>query len=134
MTNYTDIKKQVQDKYEVLSGECGLFWAFSNEQFAEGKLKNPVAEGDKYVSIGAGGYMPKANWQRFVDGQKEIEKWRKAEVKKAKATEVILYELNNYECFYTGEITDALEVLEPLGYTAAQVREVYHANREFALN
>ncbi len=133
---YTDIKKECERKYTELSDKVGLFWAFSNEQFAEGKAKNPVAEGEKYTSIGAGGYLPSKNVQEFIDGQKEIEAWRKAEVKKdrAEATKTILYELNNYECFYTGEIEPALEVLLPLGFSRKQVVKVYHDNREFALN
>jgi len=65
---------------------------------------------------------------------REIEKWQKTEVKKAKAEEVILYDLNNYECFYTGDITNALEVLESLGYTPEQVRGVYHKNQETVCN
>lgn len=131
---YTAIKNKYQEKFTELSDEVGLFWAFSEQQFAEGREKNPIKEGEKYTSIGMGGYLPKKNVQRFIDRQKELDKWQKQEIKKAKATEVILYELGNYECFYTGDIQDALEVLEPLGYTVEQVKEVYHANREFALN
>lgn len=130
--DYTTIKQEVEKKYNDLSHECGLFWAFSNEQFQEGKT--PLKEGEKYVSIGMGGYMPKGNIQQWINGGKQIEAWRKAEVKKAKADKVILYELNNYESFYTGDITDAMEVLSDLGYTEEQVKTVYHANREFAIN
>ena len=132
--NYQDIKNEAEKKYTVLSDKVGLFWAFSNEQFAEGKAKNPIAKGEKYTSIGAGGYLPSKNVQAFIDGQKAIEKWRKAAVKSAKADKVILYELNNYEAFYTGGIDDAMEVLADLGYSREQVREVYNNNREFALN
>lgn len=129
---YAILKQQEQSKYDALMNECGVFWAFSNEQFAEGKKKNPVAKGEKYASIGAGGFLPSKNVTKFVKGMQEIEKW----AKKAKkdATEVILYELNNYECFYTGDITDAMPRLEELGYTREEVKKVYHANREFALN
>lgn len=130
MSKYNDIKKQVEQKYATLSDEVGLFWAFSNEQFVEGKAKHPIAQGKKYASIGAGGYMPSDNVQQWVDGCKAIEKWRKQAVKQAKADEVILSELKNYEVFYTGEFDDVMEVLEPLGYTYEQVKQVYNANRE----
>ena len=129
---YVTVKNQEQEKYTKLMDDCGVFWAFSNEQFAEGKKKSPVAEGEKYASIGAGGYMPSKNVSKFTEGMKDIAAW----AKKAKkdATEVILYELNNYECFYTGGIEDVLPRLHDLGYTTEEVKKVYHANREFAFN
>jgi hypothetical protein len=130
--NYTEIRAEAEERIGKLSHECGLFWAFSNKQFDENKT--PLKGGEKYVSIGAGGYMPKGNINRWLQGMKDFDKWKKSAVKTAKAEQVILYELNNYECFYTGEISDALEVLEPLGYTVEQVKTVYRAHREFALN
>lgn len=127
---YAEFKKLEQAKYDELMEKCHVFWAFSNEQFAEGKKKNPVAEGEKYTSIGAGGYLPSKNVDTFIKGMQEIEAWKKAEVKKNKAEQekTILYELNNYECFYTGDIEPALEVLKPLGFTRKQVQQVYKAN------
>lgn len=129
---YLKIKQEEQKRLEQLSDEVGLFWAFSNEQFEEGKKKNPVAKGERYTSIGAGGFLPSKNVQKWVDGMKAVEKWAKDAKKDAK--EVILYELNNYECFYTGDIEDALPRLHDFGYTTEEVKKVYHANREFALN
>ena len=41
----------------------------------------------------------------------------------------ILHELNNHECFYTGDIEDALEALGS-DYTYEEVKEVYLANQE----
>lgn len=131
---YTTIKNEAQEKYSALNDECGLFWAFSNEQFAEGKKKNPVKEGERYTSIGSGGYLPSKNVDKWLKGMKAIEAWQKAEIKKAKTEEVILYELNNHEAFYTGTIEDAMPVLADLGYTEEQVKAVYHKNREFAIN
>lgn len=124
------------EKLGELSHQVGLFWAFSNEQFKEGAESSPLKEGEKYVSIGAGGYMPKGNVDRWITGMRDIEAWKKAEVKKNKSEQeaTILYELNNYECFYTGDIEDALPVLKDLGFTEKQVKTVYHKNREFALN
>jgi len=128
--NYS--KEAEQKKYDDLMSECGVFWAFSNEQFAEGKAKHPVATGEKYTSIGAGGFMPSKHYKKFVDGMNTIKEWAKTAKKDDNA--VILYELNNYECFYTGDIADAMPRLKDLGYTAEQVKKVYHKNREFALN
>lgn len=127
---YARVKEIEQKKYTELNDKCGLFWAFSNEQFDEGKKKNPTT--GKYTSIGAGGYLPSENYQKWADGMKQIELTIKTITKDA--TEVILYELNNYECFYTGDIEDALPRLHDLGYTKEEVKKVYHKNREFALN
>jgi hypothetical protein len=123
---YTELKKQYQDKLTILHDKVGLFWAFNREQLAEGMKKNPA---DKYVHIGMGGYLPKINVNAYLSGLKELDKWYKAEMKSfrednKKRVEAILYELNNYECFYTGDITDAYEVLAAT-YTKAEVLAVY---------
>lgn len=119
-----DIKKQQQEKYDTLLTDCGVFFAFSNEQFAANKT--PLKEGEKYVSIGAGGYMPKGNVDKYLQGSKEIKKWYSATIKATKNArrDNILYELSNHECFYTGDIEDALSALGK-GYTRKEVYKVY---------
>lgn len=127
MARYQSIRDHAQKKYQELSDKCHLFWAFSQEQFNEGKAKHPLQPGEKYVAIGAGGYMPKRFLDTWIEGTKVIDRWRKSEIKRAKAEEVILYELNNYEAFYTGDIDDAMEVLAD-HYTRDEVMAVYKAN------
>lgn len=129
---YTTIKEEAGEKVGDLCHAVGLFWAFSEKQFEENKT--PLADGDKYVSIGMGGYLPKSKVNDYISGMKAITKWEKQAIKQVKAEEAILYELNNHEAFYTGTIYDAMPVLEELGYTEAQVKEVYHKHRPFALN
>jgi hypothetical protein len=124
---YTELKKQYQDKLTVLSDKVGLFWAFSNEQLKEGVAKNPSSTG-KYTSTGMGGYLPSGNVKAYLAGMKELEKWYKAERKAIKKEKVILYELSNYECFYSGDITDACEALKG-SYTRQEIWAVYSANR-----
>lgn len=121
---YTEIKKQREDDTNRLFSTCGVFWAFSNEQFKEGANKNPLQEGEKYVDIGAGGFIPKHNLGALEQGMKDIEKTFKAQIKEAKAREQhILYELNNHECFYSGDITPALEAMGD-DYTREEVEAV----------
>lgn len=126
MKTYQEIRKQSEDKLSDLIRECGVFFAFSNSQFAESKT--PLKEGDKYVSIGHGGYMPKSNVKMFMDGQDEIEAWEKQEIKAAKQLKEdhITFELNNHECLYTGDISDALVVLP---YPKKDVSKVYNKLR-----
>lgn len=122
--NIQEIKKQQQDKYTVLLNECGVFWAFSNEQFAANKT--PLKEGEKYVSIGAGGYMPQGNVDKYLQGSKEIKNWYSATIKATKNArrDNIVYELANHECYYTGDIQEAIDALGK-GYTYKEVYKVY---------
>lgn len=129
MSNLQQIKKERENKQTLLFRECGLFWAFSDQQFAENKT--PLQEGEKYVSIGAGGYLPKGKVDAFSAGMKEINKWYKKEVADNKdlRRKEIIYELGNHEAWYTHEIEDTLAALGP-GYTAKEVWKVFHQELE----
>jgi hypothetical protein len=128
MNNFQTIKKDKADKIDALIKETKMFFAFSNEQFATNKTE--LQEGEKYVSLGAGAYMPKSNVQKWIDGQKEIDNWAKNQVKESKQEEAqILYELRNYECFYTGDIEDAFDALKD-SYTLEQIQAVFRKYRE----
>lgn len=124
---YIEIKNKKQEDTNKLFETLGVFWAFSNKQFEEGyaKAKLSMAEGEKLVDIGAGGYIPKHNVEALLEGIKEIEDNFKASIKEAKAREEhILYELNNHEAFYTGTIEDAKEALGE-DYTDEEILAVY---------
>lgn len=126
MKTIQQIKKEKQEKYNRLLTECGVFFAFSDEQFQ--KNKTPLQEGEKYASIGAGGYMPKSKADALKNGMKLIEREHKEAIKSSKQRkENILYELHNHEAFYTGDIEDTLSALDS-SYSAAEVMEVYMAN------
>lgn len=72
-----------------------------------------------------GGYLPSKNVKKYIKLMEEHSDWFKTEIKKVNKEEVILYELRNFECYYTGDITDALQVLESYGFTKAEVVEVF---------
>lgn len=112
-----------QKKVDDLMTECHVFWAFNKDQLQEGMKKNPIGAGDKYVSMGAGGFLPKSCVDKWLDGMKAITKWTKES--KKNDNEVIRYELNNYECYYQGDIEDAMPRLSELGYTREQVLKVF---------
>jgi len=124
---YESIRKQSSEKLTALMNDCGVFFAFSSEQFNENKT--PLKEGEKYVSIGAGGYMPKGKVNDYLEGSKAINQWEKEEIKKQKDGKEshILYELKNYECFYSCDIEDAANVLP---YPKKDIWKVYLKHKE----
>lgn len=127
MKDLHEIKAEKENKVSELLKFCSVFFAFSNEQFHANKT--PLAEGEKYVSIGAGGYMPKGKAQDFKKGLDDIDTWFKSEVKSQKLRRAnIIYELGNYECWYTGEIEDAVNALGE-DYTLEEIQEVYRTER-----
>lgn len=104
-----ELKKELEDANSKLFDECGLFFAFSEKQFYEGMAKNPLAPGDKYKPIFGGGYVPKTNYKKLMDGLEANVAAYKAKVKSHNLRyREIVYELSNYECFYTGNWRDVL--------------------------
>lgn len=124
MKNIQELKKEEQEKISSLLKDCGVFFAFSDKQFHENKT--PLKEGEEYVSIGSGGYMPNSNAKAYLEGFEEIVKWFESEAKKVER-EHIIYELNNYECFYTGDLEDAFSALP---YSQERITEVYNEVRK----
>lgn len=72
-----------------------VFFAFSNEQFAKGlKSIRPLQNGEKLISIGAGGYGTKDGVKRLFEYYDEINERIKNE---CDPQEVYVYEYNNHE-------------------------------------
>lgn len=125
--NITDLKVEKQNKVDALITSCKVFFAFSNEQFTSSIPT--LEEGDKIVSMGAGGYLPKSQVQNWIDGMDAIGKWYKGATKSIKLRKQnIAYELSNHEAYYTGDISDTLDALGE-DYTRAEVLEVFYKER-----
>lgn len=125
--NITDLKVEKQNKVDALITSCKVFFAFSNEQFTSNMPT--LEEGDKIVSMGAGGYLPKSQVQNWIDGMDAIGKWYKCATKSIKLRKQnIAYELSNHEAYYTGDISDTLDALGE-DYTRAEVLEVFYKER-----
>ena len=128
MKNINDIKAEKEKKVNQLVTDCLMFFAFSNEQFQENKT--PKEEGEKYVHIGGGGYLPKSQLNNWINGIDQINAWFKEQTKNQKLRRAhIAYELANHEAFYTCDISDTLSVLGS-EYTEEEVLSVYHAERK----
>lgn len=124
-----EVKQWEREATEELMKTCHIFWAFNKAQLEEGKLAHPLKEGEKYISIGGGGAMPKGNLATFGAGMDSIKKEKARRMKQVKAESAILYELQNHEAFYTGDIGSAWEVLKE-NYSYAQILEVFNANNK----
>lgn len=131
MMTYQEIKEKHKEVYNKIMEECQVFFAFNNEQFKDGLSKIELSQGEKLVSIGAGGYMPKKHFDAFLRKTKEADKIKAKEIKEAKAEKeaAILYELKNHECFYTGELDTVMEIFKGI-YTAKEIMQVYLKNRD----
>lgn len=129
MTSYTEVKEEHKRRYGQLFTDCGVFWAFNPEQYSEGRAKHPLQPGEKYIRIEGGGFMPKNNIDKLTAGLKACKIWKRQAMTAVKASEAILYELKNYECFEEGDYYGALEVLTDMGYNENQIRQVYREHQ-----
>jgi hypothetical protein len=101
MSKYTEIKAG--------QAECWkCFFAFSNEQFAEGKKKAEIADGEKIYNGGYGLYGTKEGIQKFMGFYDEQSKQIAAE---CDPQEVYDYEFGNHECSYTCDDEECIKIV-----------------------
>jgi len=104
----------LKEKHAKEVNDFPMFFAFSNDQFAEGMQKiglNP-SETDKIYSAGAGGYYKKTDAEKLH----AMFKTHDDEMKQARTNEEFIfhmfdYELGNHEYTYTGEVDQTLDAL-----------------------
>lgn len=126
---YQDASKKHEQAISKMITECGIFFAFSDKQFEEGKKKTNFKEGDKLISVLGGGCLPLSNKDKYIkDSEKASEDFIKAlkegeEIKE----QAIKYELANHECYYTGEIDAVVNMFKGI-YTSEEILKVYQAN------
>ena len=107
---YTNIKTKHQKEVNEFQG---IFFAFSNEQFTKGIAKLNLPKGEKVVSIGGGGYIRKTKVDDFIS-MLERHKAERKQIKRDRKLllDSLIYELNNHEYGYTGDVQPALEALD----------------------
>ena len=100
---------------------AGAFYAFGNDQFEE--RRKP---GIKYVDMGMGLICPKENAdQLFKDMQTAIANGIRADIEENGKEKIIIRELYNHECFYTGSIEDAIDKLKAYGIEEPEIMAAY---------
>lgn len=95
---YKELQKE-KENIDCFSYDC--FFAFSNQQFADGLKKiRPLKEGEKLVSVGAGMYGTRDGVDKFFAAYDEFD----AKIKKeCDPQEVYFYEYNNHESMISWE-------------------------------
>ena len=73
-------------------------------------------------------YNIKSKGQIYKDMEEAIDKAIAIDKEQNSKEAIILRELLNYECFYTGSPRDAIEALKDYDYTKEEVLEVFRAN------
>lgn len=116
-----------KDAQTEIFERLGVFFAFSATQLEEGLRKYAhIATKDEYVGMGFGMCCPKKNAEAVT---KELEAVNKAGIQKDIEENgkegVITRELANYECFYTGNISEVIELMKEYGFTHDDVVQAY---------
>ena len=114
----------MESRQTELWNKTGTFFAFSNKQFEEQEQK-----GKEYVFLGSGMYTLKINASEVIEeGYKIYKESIELDLKENTKDKVILRELSNHECFYTGDITDCIDKLEDYPITKEEIRKIYNKN------
>jgi hypothetical protein len=129
METYLELKENYSKELSEAGKKHGLFWAFTEKQFNENKT--PLSEGEKYVSIGGGGYIPKSKFEAYkADLDKSEEKYEQVLKSNPEILEQgIRYELANHECWYTGDIEPVTSMFDGVA-TKEQIITVYRQGNE----
>ena len=109
---------ELKEKHRKRFNDFSIGFAFNNEQFK--KMMNnwglKESDTDKICSIGANGFIRKTDLKAFEKMYYEIKKERDESIEKDKTgdgyiKDMFLYELNNHEYGYTGDVEETLETL-----------------------
>ncbi len=121
------LEKQISEGFT----KVGVFFAFSDKQFEEGKTHKEAPD-NEYISIGHGGFIHKSNKESYINFTDVLVKQYEEEYKsKVKFDDVIEYELANYEYYYTFDIETAVDVIADLYSEIPKEEIIKHVRRVF---
>ena len=119
MSKYIDFKNKQQAEYEAFP----QFFAFNNNQFAEGMAKFGLTpdDKDKIISIGGGGFILKSDKEKFLTLLEKLANDHQEMLKDEQYVyEMFRYELANHEYCITYDLDDTLDAC---GLTADEVNK-----------
>ena len=116
----------IQEKQTSLFKETGVIFAFSQKQFEEQRK-----EGVVYVNLGMGCLVPKENMEDFKTRHAQlIEDGIAQDLQENGKEAIIIRELENFECFYTGDVSnDVIEYLDGYQITKEEIFNVFNSKR-----
>ena len=121
--NLIDLKKAKDEAISKAIKDHKVFFAFSNEQFEESKTE--LQPNEKYVRLQGGGFIPELQFNSFIKEMVKVQDDFKKAVEENNLKEKhIIYELQNYECFYTMDPTEAINALSDF-YSEKEILEVF---------
>lgn len=121
--NLIDLKKAKDEAISKAIKDHKVFFAFSNEQFEESKTE--LQPNEKYVRLQGGGFIPELQFNSFIKEMVKVQDDFKKAVEENNLKEKhIIYELQNYECFYTIDPTEAINALSDF-YSEKEILEVF---------
>lgn len=105
--------------------ELGAFWAFSQSQYDEQRQPDV-----RYTStLGGGLICPVDNIKQLVNGlNAAVENGMKADVAENGIEAIVLREIHNHECYYTGDPQAAIDKLSHYPVTKEFIQEVFDKN------
>ena len=116
------LSEYTEDKTTKLLNECGAFFAFSMDQFNKAKV-----EGVKYVNGGMGLICPKEHIKAVREGVDKIHlEGIKQDLAENGKEGIIIRELNNYECYYTGDVEDCVDALKAYKIDQEEIEAVFN--------
>jgi hypothetical protein len=122
------LSTDTEEKINILLEKYNAFFAFSQYQIDESKKQNIKSKKQwiKYVYRGNGLYHEAGKEEEFDADYKLIVKEAIEQDLKENGKEAIIQrELINYECCYSCDISDAVEVLEKYGISEEEVAAVF---------
>ena len=110
LETYQELKARQQKELNEFEG---IFFAFSNKQFAEGMKKVDATDAKAEIySLGAGGYIRKDRSKAFNEMFKRHAEEKIQRKKEEKFLfDSLVYELKNHEYCITYDVNDALDAL-----------------------
>jgi len=110
-----------EEKINVLLAKYNGFFAFSQSQIDGAKKQNI-----KYVYRGGGLYHEAGKQKEFdADYELMIKEAIEQDLKENGKEAIIKRALNNYESYYTCDISDTVEALEDYGITKEEIQAVF---------
>jgi hypothetical protein len=116
----------VQKEQDKLFEKCGVFFAFSKDQFKKGCSKVGANQDNKITDLDNGIYCLSKNVDLFIKEMENIQKKGiEQDIKENGIKKIIWRELGNYETQITEDISDVVSALEDYGISRDDIQKEF---------